>query len=258
MQWATIWKRITSDPISSHECLLLFTPCCCGECFAFIICRGLCACTEMLWMCVLYVNLGWVVMGSVVLFVLSPRLLLYSAGSEVNRVQVDLSVFSVRLLCFVQTKTLCRYGSMYVLAELVLVCGYVMMMSCVRYDLNRFFGSFSFLIPFISLFQVSLIRKLNLFIDLTGLLQKSAGVRPVGWAVQRKRCITYCGTNDVVNGRPDPGFVVKQCPRIVMNKIFDWHWYNRFSIALSLPLRIDSEFGTNELLALAVWSSLFL
>ena len=23
--------------------------------------------------------------------------------------------------------------------------------------------------------------------------------------------------------RPDPGYVIKQCPRIVMNKIFDWH-----------------------------------
>ena len=27
----------------------------------------------------------------------------------------------------------------------------------------------------------------------------------------------------VVKGRTDPGYVVKQCPRIVMNKIFDWH-----------------------------------
>ena len=26
-----------------------------------------------------------------------------------------------------------------------------------------------------------------------------------------------------VKVRPDPGYVVKQCPRIVMNKIFDWH-----------------------------------
>ena len=25
---------------------------------AFMICRGLCACTEMLWMCVLYVSFG--------------------------------------------------------------------------------------------------------------------------------------------------------------------------------------------------------
>ena len=25
---------------------------------AFMICRGMCACTEMLWMCVLYVSFG--------------------------------------------------------------------------------------------------------------------------------------------------------------------------------------------------------
>ena len=49
---------------------------------AFMICRGLCACTEMLWMCVLYVSFGSKV---------------YSAGSGVNRVQVVLSVFSKRL-----------------------------------------------------------------------------------------------------------------------------------------------------------------
>ena len=27
----------------------------------------------------------------------------------------------------------------------------------------------------------------------------------------------------VVKVRTDPGYVVIQCPRIVMNKIFDWH-----------------------------------
>ena len=27
----------------------------------------------------------------------------------------------------------------------------------------------------------------------------------------------------VVKVRTDPGYVIKQCPRIVMNKIFDWH-----------------------------------
>ena len=27
----------------------------------------------------------------------------------------------------------------------------------------------------------------------------------------------------VVKGRTDSGYVVKQCPRIAMNKIFDWH-----------------------------------
>ena len=64
---------------------------------AFMICRGLCACTEMLWMCVLYVSFGSKVrprtfgcdaMGSALLFIVRSRLLVYSAGSGVNRVQV--------------------------------------------------------------------------------------------------------------------------------------------------------------------------
>ena len=42
-----------------------------------------------------------VAMGSAMLFILRSRLLLYSAGSGVNRVQVVLSGFSVRLFCFV-------------------------------------------------------------------------------------------------------------------------------------------------------------
>ena len=42
---------------------------------------------------------------------------------------VVLSGFSVRLFCFVQTKTLCRYGYMYFLAVLVIVCADVMVMS---------------------------------------------------------------------------------------------------------------------------------
>ena len=55
---------------------------------AFIICRGLCACTEMLWMCVLYVSFGskirrrtfgCIAMGSAVLFILRSRLHVYSA-----------------------------------------------------------------------------------------------------------------------------------------------------------------------------------
>ena len=59
-------------------------------------------------MCVLYVSLGskvkprtfgCVAMGSAVLFILRSRLLLYSAGSGWNRVQVVLSGFSVRLFC---------------------------------------------------------------------------------------------------------------------------------------------------------------
>ena len=64
-----------------------------------MICRGLCACTEI-----------------------------YSAGSGVNKVQV-LSGFSMRLFCFVQAKTLCRYRCIYFLA--VLVCVDVMVMSSV-------------------------------------------------------------------------------------------------------------------------------
>ena len=72
---------------------------------------------------------GCVAMGSKVLFIFRSRLLLYSAGSGVNRVQVVLSGFSVRLFSFVQVKTLCRYGCMYFVAALVLVCVYDMVMS---------------------------------------------------------------------------------------------------------------------------------
>ena len=43
--------------------------------------------------------------------------------------QVVLSEFSVRLFCFVQANTLCRYGCMYFLAALVLVCVDVMVMT---------------------------------------------------------------------------------------------------------------------------------
>ena len=120
--------------MGSHERLLLFTPSCCS---AFMIFRGLCACTEMLWMCVLYVSFGskvrprtfgCVAMGSA-LFIVSSRLLVYSAGSGVNRVQVVLSGFSKRLFCFVQAKTLCRYGCLYFMAALVLVCVDVIVMS---------------------------------------------------------------------------------------------------------------------------------
>ena len=85
---------------------------------AFMICRGLCACTEMLWMRVLYVSFGskvsprtygCVPMGSALLFIVRSRLFVYSAGSGGNRVQVVLSGFSKRVFCFVQAKTLCRY-----------------------------------------------------------------------------------------------------------------------------------------------------
>ena len=59
-------------------------------------------------MCVLYVSFFGLRLDpeplGVVLFILGSRLFLYSAGSGVNRVQAVLSVFSVRLLCLVQTK----------------------------------------------------------------------------------------------------------------------------------------------------------
>ena len=57
-----------------------------------MICRGVCVCTEMLWMCVLYVSFGSMVgprtfecvaKGSAVLCILRSRLLAYSAGSGV-------------------------------------------------------------------------------------------------------------------------------------------------------------------------------
>ena len=70
-----------------------------------------------------------VAMDNAVLFILRSRLLLYSTGSGVNRLQVVLSGFSVRLLCFVQAKTLCSYGCMYFFAAHVLVCVDVMVMS---------------------------------------------------------------------------------------------------------------------------------
>ena len=105
---------------------------------AFMICRGLCSCTEMLWMCVLYAScgskvtprtFGCVAMGSTLLFIVRSRLLVYSAGSGVNRVQVVLSGYSKRLFCFVQANTFCRYGCMYFFAELVLGCVDVIVMS---------------------------------------------------------------------------------------------------------------------------------
>ena len=46
-----------------------------------------------------------------------------------KRVYVVLSGFSKRLFCFVPAKTLCRYGCMYFLAALVLVCVDVIVMS---------------------------------------------------------------------------------------------------------------------------------
>ena len=62
-----------------------------------------------------------------VLFIFRSRLLLYSAGSGVNK--GVLSGFSVRLFCFAQATTLCWYGCMHFLASLVIVCVDVVVMS---------------------------------------------------------------------------------------------------------------------------------
>ena len=86
-------------------------------------------------MCLLYVSFGskvrprtfgCVAMGSALLCIFRSRLLVYSAGSGVNRGQVVLSGFSMRLFCFVQEKTFCRYGCIYFLAALVCVDDMVM------------------------------------------------------------------------------------------------------------------------------------
>ena len=94
----TIWNRHTPEShdylIGSHECLLLFTPSCCGP---FTICSGLWDCSDVLRMCVLYVIFGskvrqrtfrCVAMDIRMLFNLRSRLLIYSAGSGENKVHV--------------------------------------------------------------------------------------------------------------------------------------------------------------------------
>ena len=69
-------------------------------------------------------------MGSALLFIVRSRLLVYSAGVRCE--QSD-KLFCLDLVigCFVlsRQKTLCRYGCMYFLAALVLVCVDVIVMS---------------------------------------------------------------------------------------------------------------------------------
>ena len=65
---------------------------------------------------------GCVAMISALLGIFRSRLLVYSAGSGMTRVQVVLSGFSMILFCFVPANTLCRCGCIYLLAALVLVC----------------------------------------------------------------------------------------------------------------------------------------
>ena len=105
---------------------------------AYSMCSGLCAkkiyyYTEV---CVLYVSFGskvrprtfgCVVMGSAMLFIFRSRLLLYSAGSRVNRVQVVLSrakLYVAMVVCISCTRAcVCR-------------CDVI----CVGHDLNRCSG----------------------------------------------------------------------------------------------------------------------
>ena len=63
-----------------------------------------------------------VAMGSALLCIFRSRLIVYFAGSGVNRVQVVLSGFSMGLFCFDQAKSFCTYDCIYFLAALVLVC----------------------------------------------------------------------------------------------------------------------------------------
>ena len=111
--------------VSSCRCCVLCASCGSSQCC-------------VLYVCVLYVSFGpkvrlrtfgCVAMGSALLFIVRSRLLVYSAGYGVNRVQVVFPGFSKRLFCFVQAKTLCRYGCMYSLVALVLVCVDMIVMS---------------------------------------------------------------------------------------------------------------------------------
>ena len=88
----------------SHNCLVGIHEC--SFCLphprtvsVYMICRGSCAYTEMLWMGVLYVSFeskvrprtyGRIAIRSNLLCIFRSRLLVYYAGSGVNRVQVVL------------------------------------------------------------------------------------------------------------------------------------------------------------------------
>ena len=108
-------------------------------------CSGLRACTDMLWMSVSFgskvrpITFGCVAIGSALFCILRSRLLVYSAGSGVNIVQVVLSGFSMRLFCFVQARTFCMYGCIYVYTR-ACVCGCDGDVICVGHDLNRCTG----------------------------------------------------------------------------------------------------------------------
>ena len=83
-------------------------------------------------------TLGCVAMGSTVLFIFRSRLLLYSARSGVNRVQVVLSGSSVRLFCFIKTKPVWLYVFLGCTRDCVCRCdGDVI---CIGHDRDRCSG----------------------------------------------------------------------------------------------------------------------
>ena len=100
-------------------------------------------------MCVLYTSFGFkvrprtvgcVAMASAVLFILRSRLLLYSAGSGVNRVQIVLFGFSLIVL-FCSDKSF-MWVWLYVFLDCThaCVCGCDCDVICVGHDLNRYTG----------------------------------------------------------------------------------------------------------------------
>ena len=78
---------------------------------------------------------GCVAMDSALLFIVRSRLLVYSAGSGVNRVQVVLSGFSKRLFCFVQIWLYVFLG-----CTRTCVCGCDCDVVGIGHDLNRCTG----------------------------------------------------------------------------------------------------------------------
>ena len=83
---------------------------------------------------------GCVAMSSALLFIVRSRLLLYSAESGVNRVQVVLSGFSKRL--FVLSRQKLCVGMVVCISWLhsYCVCGCDCDVVCIGHDLNRYTG----------------------------------------------------------------------------------------------------------------------
>ena len=83
---------------------------------------------------------GCVAMGSAVMLILRSKLFLYSTESGVNRVQVALSGFSVRLLCFIQEKLNVSVVVFISWPHTYFVCTCDGDVICVGHDMNRWSG----------------------------------------------------------------------------------------------------------------------